>query len=556
MRNRKKVGLLIDSIQVSKQINDLINLSVDSDNYEITTLIINSKKASPIYLFTKSINIIKKRGFKSFFSWLFFKSIYLLERKLVSHLKNFKNVFDKINLSERDFEIIKVNPVISESGFVYRYDEFDIKKIKEVNLDLVVRGGSGILRGDILTVCPNGVISFHHADNNINRGSPPGFWEVYNRQPKTGFIIQRLKDELDGGDVLFKGFIRTSLIYSLNLAKLLEISNPYFHKVLEDITSNSSIYNIQRKIPYGFPLYKTPNISQTLNYVCKTFNLLFLKVFRKLIGNYPRWGVAYQFTSTWEDVALWRSNKIPNPKNRFLADPFIIKRNNIHYCFVEDYDFLKRKGCISVYEINKDFSKEIGVALLEDFHISYPFLFVYEEELFMCPETKQKGEIRLYRCIEFPLKWEFYKTIMRDVNAVDSSIFYKDKKWWLLTNLSLESKYGFENQLNVFYSNSPLSDMWIPHEKNPVIFDPLKSRNGGLIVDENEIYRVYQRNGFNKYGEAFGVAKIAHLDSRSYVEKDLFEIEPNFFNSLIGTHTYNYVDGLIVFDYLKNQKIN
>ena len=94
------------------------------------------------------------------------------------------------------------------------------------NLNLIVRGGSGILKGDILTVCPNGIISFHHADNDINRGGPAGFWEVYQKLPRTGFIIQRLKDELDGGDVLFKGYVSTKFIYTLNLAVLFEISNP------------------------------------------------------------------------------------------------------------------------------------------------------------------------------------------------------------------------------------------------------------------------------------------------------------------------------------------
>ena len=100
---------------------------------------------------------------------------------------------------------------------VYRYAQEDIKRIKELNLDLLIRGGSRILRGDILDVCPNGVISFHHADNDINRGGLPGFWEVYDKSPRTGFVIQRLKDELDGGDVLYKGFVSTWWFYSLSL---------------------------------------------------------------------------------------------------------------------------------------------------------------------------------------------------------------------------------------------------------------------------------------------------------------------------------------------------
>ena len=40
--------------------------------------------------------------------------------------------------------------------------------MNDFNLDILIRGGNGILRGDILTVCQNGIISFHHANNEIN----------------------------------------------------------------------------------------------------------------------------------------------------------------------------------------------------------------------------------------------------------------------------------------------------------------------------------------------------------------------------------------------------
>ena len=51
-----------------------------------------------------------------------------------------------------------------------------------------------------------------------------------------------------------------------------------------------------------------------------------------------------------------------------------------------------------------------------------------------------------------------------------------------------------------------------------------------------------------------GVAKITALDTENYVEESLFEIEPKFFEGLTGTHTYNYKDGLLVFDYAKMSK--
>tara|TARA_B100000242_G_scaffold9054_1_gene5954 strand:- start:827 stop:1243 length:417 start_codon:yes stop_codon:yes gene_type:complete len=128
--------------------------------------------------------------------------------------------------------------------------------------------------------------------------------------------------------------------------------------------------------------------------------------------------------------------------------------------------------------------------------------------------------------------------------------FYKNK-WWLISNIDRSCISDPSSQLHIFYSSNPLSKDWKPHKNNPVIFDPLTGRNGGLIVDESEIYRVYQRHGFNNYGEAFGVSKIYSLDDKSYFEKKLFEVEPKFFSNIKGSHTYNYVEGLLVFDYVE-----
>ena len=46
-----------------------------------------------------------------------------------------------------------------------------------------------------------------------------------------------------------------------------------------------------------------------------------------------------------------------------------------NFCFVEDYDFLGGKGKISVLELNPEGEKYLGVALEDEFHLSYPFIF-------------------------------------------------------------------------------------------------------------------------------------------------------------------------------------
>ena len=65
----------------------------------------------------------------------------------------------------------------------------------------------------------------------------------------------------------------------------------------------------------------------------------------------------------------------------------------------------------------------------------FPIRLPFNEEIYLCPETHETRDIRLYKCEEFPLKWSFYKTLISDISAADSNIFFKDGRWWLVTNV-------------------------------------------------------------------------------------------------------------------------
>tara|TARA_B100001248_G_C26973800_1_gene271428 strand:- start:16 stop:465 length:450 start_codon:yes stop_codon:yes gene_type:complete len=145
---------------------------------------------------------------------------------------------------------------------------------------------------------------------------------------------------------------------------------------------------------------------------------------------------------------------------------------------------------------------------------------------------------------------------MKNVSAADTIIFKHDKSWWLFTNIDQSEVCDQSCQLHIFRSDHPLSDEWIAHENNPVIFDPLVARNGGLIINNNEIYRIFQRQGFNMYGEASGIARVARLSSSEYSEEICSTIEANFFDNIKGTHTYNFDSDLIVLDYVEVIKKN
>ena len=99
----------------------------------------------------------------------------------------------------------------------------------------------------------------------------------------------------------------------------------------------------------------------------------------------------------------------------------------------------------------------------------------------MCPETSKNNDIRIYKCVEFPLSWKLHKILIKNIDACDTNIFFHQKKWWIMTNVDSSNIGDHNSELHIYYSDSLDSQEWIPHPANPIIFDSNKARNGGLL---------------------------------------------------------------------------
>jgi hypothetical protein len=548
------VGYLVDDGYQPDLVFDLIEKSKSAKHYSIDYLIVQTF-AEDKNLLKTTIRFVKQYGILTTVAAVCEKTILALESRIFVRDPKLKRAFQTYDLDTFHVQKVNVRPLKSTSGFVYRYREQDLETIKSLNVDVLLSCQSGILRGGILNICEFGIISFDHGNNNKNRGGPAGFWEVFNRERSTGFIIQRLLDELDGGDVLMRGSIPTALVYARNLARICKKANIFMHRFLEDLGKTRILPQVLPKSPYAYKPYSIPSLHVLALYQIKTLIIVTRNFFTILSRKYYRFGVAYQYVENWQSSVLWRSNIIANPPYRFLADPFVFRQGNLDVCFVEDYDFRTNKGKISVFKINGNKYEELGPALDEPFHLSYPFIFTVDNELYMCPETCEIREIRLYKCTEFPLRWSFHKTLIKDVSAVDTNIFFFKDRWWLLTSID-SSEIGDHSELHVFYSDAFDSNAWKPHAKNPVIFDSERARNGGFFYDGEKLLRVFQRHGFaSLYGESMGIAQIKDLGMETYGEEVVSRIEPRFAPKIVGTHSFSYYNGLLAIDFMKVERV-
>lgn len=560
---KTKLGVLMDSLKCSPNLFNLITTLATDPNIELYLLQNNSKGSEN--RIKRATSLIGDVGLFRFIDIVFFRFIISLERKIVS-IATHTELSKQFRLEAEIFtETILLTPVLSKTKFSKRnifvsYGDVDIKKIHMLNLDLILRGNAGgKFQGKILSASTGGFLSFHYGDDRWNRGGPVGFWEVYLKKPATGFIIQILNEKLDDGNIIFRGDISTRLLYTLNQRDILQKGNPFMERIIKGYAATGTLPPVLPKKPYSNTLLKTPKFTETLTYMARTTLLLTGIFIDRVLKRQKRWSVAF-IRSDWEITNLSKATVVKNPEGRFLADPFVATCDNQTVMFVEDFHYSTGRGAISAVRISPDGSYEfIPDIIREDFHLSFPYLFEYKGALYMVPESFQARTIRLYKCVQFPDRWEYLYDIMREVKTVDTMVFEHSGRWWLLTNMSPDgSKDSNEmwNEMCIFSATSPLSKDWQPHPKNPVCFSPELGRNGGLLRDvEGTIFRVRQKQGFNLYGKMFSIAKITRLDIESYDEATYCEVEPKFFPGLVGTHHMHSNGKITVFDFMKNESI-
>lgn len=241
------------------------------------------------------------------------------------------------------------------------------------------------------------------------------------------------------------------------------------------------------------------------------------------------------------------------PKDRFWADPFIWEVDGVYYLFIEEYLYSTERGRISCLTLDENLNIVSNQVVLEkDYHLSYPFIFEHNKILYMIPETGENKGVEVYRCVSFPHEWVFEKNLIKNVEAYDTTLFYANGKWWLFANLAGEDGSTWDT-LNLYYSDDPLSEDWIPHPLNPIIQDVSSARPGGRIFfDGNNIIRPSQ-NSLVRYGYSTKFNRVTTLSTEDYAEICDFEFLPSSMKGYFATHTYNFNENLTLIDAKKRR---
>ncbi len=548
-----RVGLLLDDIErMSEWQHKMIENIQQSDYAEIKLVILND---SAIKIAQRSFVEKLRRNYKRLPSIAMERLLDTLYYLLIERKHSVPDASTKVDATGllADIPVLRCKPI--KTRWSDRFQSSDIVRIDTHKIDILIRCGFRILRGDILTIARYGVWSFHHGDNRINRGGPPGLWESMESWPVNGSILQILNEDLDNGIVLYRSYSSTSAMSvkdnrSRNKWKSLSFMTrkmQELHDVGADEFFRRARHDNRHPEIYSERLYVTPN-----NY--EMARLLWSKVIEKTIELYynnfyvNQWILMYDIKDTFSS-SLWRYKKIFPPKDRFYADPHIIQENGQYYIFVEEFIFGTDRGFISVIEMDENGNYKAPQPVLErPYHLSYPFVFKHENDFYMIPETQSNRTVEIYRCTEFPHRWEFAMNLMEDIRAGDATLHYQDNRWWMFATVTETRGASLADELCIFSSEELLSKNWQPHPKNPVVSDCRKARPAGKLFRHGEgLYRPGQ-NSSHRYGYGFKLSEIKRLTADDYCEETVSSIEPNWDSRIIGTHTFNHVGDLHMID--------
>jgi hypothetical protein len=229
------------------------------------------------------------------------------------------------------------------------------------------------------------------------------------------------------------------------------------------------------------------------------------------------------------------------PPDRFWCDPFLLQRDGALFLFFEECLYASGKGHIAVLSRSSSghWSEPVTV-LKRPYHMSYPFIFEYEGELMMMPETTAAGRVELYRCVRFPDQWEFDRVLIDNFAGADATLWYDDTRWWLFAD--------FRDELYIFHSDSPRGP-WQGHAGNPVKSDSRNSRPAGRMFRRgNDVIRPAQDCSL-RYGREVVFNRIIRLTVCDFEEEEVCRLQVPL-NHQSACHTFNQVDDIAVVDRL------
>ncbi|MDX2053423.1 MAG: hypothetical protein SFV15_13580 [Polyangiaceae bacterium] len=292
-------------------------------------------------------------------------------------------------------------------------------------------------------------------------------------------------------------------------------------------------------IQAGFHESPPPSSAEVIDW-CGEFARRAAKRVALDLSTQKSWRIGWRRTAQQSGGAPGPFNFIIPPRDRFYADPSLVRHQGRTYMFFEDYVRKQGRALISWVSIDEANSQvtEPKVAFATEDHLSYPYVFTWEGEVYIIPERRAKRRIELWRALAFPHEWVFDRVLIDSLDAVDATWFQANDRFWILANIAPKGATSAADELHLFYSRNPFGP-FTRHPQNPLVSNVRGARPGGRVFLRNGALIRPGQDSSERYGGRIILHQIDELSEEHYAEHEVGTIEADWFDGCLGTHTYD-----------------
>jgi hypothetical protein len=233
----------------------------------------------------------------------------------------------------------------------------------------------------------------------------------------------------------------------------------------------------------------------------------------------------------------------------FVADPFVIELPSGEFHVIAELIYQSSYGKLACYRYSKTLDLlEEKIILDTGSHLSYPFIFEDNGEIFIIPESAMAKGVFAYPYD--PIKMNLGKpiTLIEDEPLLDSTFVCYEDRWWLFATKRGSSS---NSELFIYYADH-WKGPYEPHKLNPVKSDANGSRPAGNLIKQGDQLLRPAQNCKESYGKSITLFKITKLTKDSYEEVPTLELKADIHKeNKYGIHTINHSGSVIVVDCLK-----
>lgn len=255
---------------------------------------------------------------------------------------------------------------------------------------------------------------------------------------------------------------------------------------------------------------------------------------------------ATQARLAWPADARW--TWLADDRRRYFADPFLFEKDGVTHVFCEEFPYETGKAVISWFPLDARGApaQPPRIVLETPCHLSYPFIFAHEGEIWMIPESSGARQLALHRADPFPHKWTLDRVLLADADVNDATICEHEGRWWM-TATTREDEGSTWDCLSLYVAESPLGP-WRRCGNGPALIDAGAARPAGRFFSRDAALWRPAQDCTGGYGSGLALCRVDRLNEDGLRQSIEARLGPPPGAWAYGAHTLNIGGGFETID--------